>query len=238
MAGSPAAIRLLGALAREVTRAVANPSADEVHDLRVAVRRFQQAAPKSVRSELKEMMRFAGDVRDCDITLKLVRKAAASERLISRLNRRRGAAERVLILHLQKWQHLDTAAKWRSKIAAKGPWANGGLDDAWTRVFKRGRQAEKSNKALHPLRIAMKKLRYSLELHGRAAEADQIKPYQTQLGDINDYLVARKLAAKLSAARAVIEQLREQRKKRIRAFRRYWKEHPLPPAGSEAKQKR
>lgn len=72
------AAELLEALIREARAAARSPSADAVHDLRVAIRRFTaalamrkmpRAERKEIRSGLKQVMQSAGNVRDYDIAL-------------------------------------------------------------------------------------------------------------------------------------------------------------------------
>jgi CHAD domain-containing protein len=235
MAASPTATKLLAGLAAEIRRTAESPEPDQVHDLRVAIRRFMQilaildSSTGDIRGTVKRMMSFAGKVRDCDIAIKLTRKAGASEQFLRRLQRRRGAAERVLILELEKWSALDTPAKWRSKLGPAHPQENmsRALSKAVRRVFKRGAAAEDSEKKLHSLRIAVKKLRYTIDLLDRpsATRTEQIQDLQRRLGDINDYETARKIATQETASKRVVAELRAKQEKKIQSFHTFWEEN-------------
>src|SRR6516162_2098998 len=83
--------RLLGRLAFQTGRAIKSHSAESVHDLRVAIRRFAQALRvfkvcfrgkelRKIRRELKGTMSAAGEVRNHDIVLKLLAKSKSAER--------------------------------------------------------------------------------------------------------------------------------------------------------------
>ena len=72
-------------LAVEIREVVKSGDSDAVHDLRVAVRRFWQAlsvfklcfrgkALHNIRRQLKRIMSLAGEVRNCDLALKLLSK--------------------------------------------------------------------------------------------------------------------------------------------------------------------
>src|SRR5689334_12693029 len=75
--------KLLERLAFQVGVTSHSHGAEPVHDLRVAIRRFSQALTlfkpylesrerKKIRRRLKDLMGYAGDVRDCDIAVKLL----------------------------------------------------------------------------------------------------------------------------------------------------------------------
>src|ERR1700744_825014 len=79
--------RLLTTLAFEVHRAAKKPGPDEIHDLRVSVRRFSQGLQlfaalfpkweiKKIRRMLKRMMRVTSSIRDRDIALEFLTEAA------------------------------------------------------------------------------------------------------------------------------------------------------------------
>jgi len=235
MAASPQATRLLDTLTAEARGTVRSAAPEQVHNLRVAIRRLMQALavlngpPKQIdkiRRGLKTIMGFAGKTRDYDITLKLARKANASDRFVARLHRRRAAAAKLLALDLQKWLELGMPAQWREVIAAAHPSASADrvLMKAVKRLFKRGAAAEGSRKNLHPLRIAAKKLRYTLDLLDSAdpAHLEQIKQLQKRLGDINDYETARRIATEESGGKRIIRLLGEKQEKKVRSFHRYW----------------
>jgi CHAD domain-containing protein len=208
-------------LALTVRRVLKSPGPLPVHDLRVAIRRFNQAIGlnsqnrnKTERHQSKEIMLRAGDVRNLDITLKLVAKLKETKGLQSRLRRRRDAAAKHLMEPLKAWNlpdKLPEATPAHAKQAAVR---------AIQRLFKRGAEAHHP-KDLHRVRIAAKKLRYTLELvapHHPGIE--QIKPLQSDLGRINDYATARAILKPESGADAVREQLKDKQRRKIRAFRK------------------
>ena len=235
MSASPKTRELLDHFASEVRLTIKTPEPDQVHNLRVAIRRLTQAlvvvAPESkgakkTRRELKHLMQLAGNVRDCDINLKLAGKLGASQEFLSRLHRRRAAAERLLNQELQNWDHPGLMSEWKEKLVsatASAP-AHAAILRAVKRLFKRGTAAEESDKKLHPLRIAAKKLRYTLDLldHCDQAHLQQIKELQTRLGDINDYETACRIAGEESASKRLIGKLRAKQERKIASFHRYW----------------
>jgi CHAD domain-containing protein len=244
MAGSPEAApikaaELLDRLALQVRRTLRTADAVQVHRLRVAIRRFRQAlavvedraAPagiKNIHRRLKKTMALAGDVRDCDVTGKLVSKLQAPTSLHAKLQLRREQARRLLLAALRHWLDRETDVRWRAKIAGFGsPGGDapaGVLLKAAKRLFKRGRKIRESTDALHRLRIAAKKLRYTMEVAGHADAAclDQIETLQKHLGDISDYETARRVVAGEPAGKRISPLLKEHQRKKIRAFRHYW----------------
>src|SRR5690349_6465278 len=74
---------LLTRLAFEVHRAAKHPGPDEIHDLRVRIRRFSQGLSvfddffprwevKKVKRRLRRMMKLTSKIRDRDITLEFL----------------------------------------------------------------------------------------------------------------------------------------------------------------------
>src|SRR5205085_11543792 len=77
---------LLRRLAFQVNRAAKARGADDIHDLRVAIRRFSRALRlfaqfypagswKKIRRQLSDLMDRAGNVRERDIALEMLAKA-------------------------------------------------------------------------------------------------------------------------------------------------------------------
>lgn len=232
---------LLDRLAAEIRRTIARADRDQVHNLRVSARRFGQVVAitggaDKIRSRLKRTITLAGAVRDCDIAAKLMRKARAPARLQARIEKRRAAAERELVDALRQWIARASVAKWRAKLNLKlSPKLDRGnaafaaaerhtLLHAARRLFKRGRKLDGSPRALHQLRIATKKLRYTMELmRFTPARLAPIRKLQSKLGDINDYESTRRIVAKEDASKKVIDSLRAAQEKQTRQFRRYWR---------------
>ena len=230
MARSPDATReLFHRLTKQARCTSRTPDAEQVHNLRVAIRRFNQAlelyedAPglRKIHRRLKKTMALAGQVRDADIATKLVGKLkrAGAGTLQAKLAHRRMEGEKQLVTALPA---LATNGHFEMPSGA-GKLPVDAIHDAVKRLFKRGAKAEDAN-GLHRLRIAAKKLRYTLELlaprHGRL---EQIKRLQSLLGDINDYETARRIIAEESGGKKLLAQLEDRQNKKIREFRRYWK---------------
>jgi CHAD domain-containing protein len=86
---------------------------------------------------------------------------------------------------------------------------------------------------LHALRLASKKLRYTLELFrpcygpGLAARIDALKSLQQMLGEINDTVAAERtvgevLVAKTPESRRAIQFLRKRGREKAEEFRNHW----------------
>jgi CHAD domain-containing protein len=102
--------------------------------------------------------------------------------------------------------------------------------------FERGREllaANPSPTELHALRLASKKLRYTLELFkpcygpGLAARIDALKSLQQMLGEINDTVAAERtigevLVAKTPESRRAVRFLRKRGAAKAQEFRNHW----------------
>jgi CHAD domain-containing protein len=166
-------------------------SPEAVHDLRVAVRRFNQAlaiskpflssrAVKKIRQRIKAIMTLAGAVRDCDIALKLVTLSKAEDvaGVEAKLRTRRADAQKFLAASLRQWTAEKSASKWRSALVAETAIAETQpvtveamarrelppLVEAFFREGRRAARQEASAKQLHKFRLAAKRFRYTLEL--------------------------------------------------------------------------
>jgi CHAD domain-containing protein len=121
--------RLLTALAFQVHRAARKPGPDEIHDLRVTIRRFSQALDlfsaffpkpegKKIRRMLKRMMRLTSSIRDRDIALEFLTQAQhAAQR--SRLSRERSGYQRQFAEMVRRWSARDFSAKWRNGLSLR-----------------------------------------------------------------------------------------------------------------------
>jgi CHAD domain-containing protein len=238
----PQAGDLLDRLALHVRNTLKSASAGRVHDLRVSIRRYSQVLAvidsedkgiEKIKKKLKHIMHLAGDVRDCDIAMKLLRELNPPQQLSAILERRRAVAGGKLAAALEIWLDRGYAEKWREmttpfltrEVARKNTaqMISRALSRAARRLFNRGKAAETSHDKLHPLRIAAKKLRYTLELLPPPLECiEPIKKLQSSLGDINDYETARRIASEEGADAIVPDELHKTREKKIREFRLYW----------------
>jgi CHAD domain-containing protein len=121
---------LLTRLAVEVHRVAKQPGPDEIHDLRVSIRRFSQGLSifrkffptwevKKVKIRLKRMMRLTSQIRDRDITLQFLAdvKHTGHRR---RFERERRAYEREFSEMVRRWGARDFSAKWRNGLSLRG----------------------------------------------------------------------------------------------------------------------
>ena len=234
-------------LTLQLRRTVRAPDAVRVHDLRVAIRRFNQLiaavddsagnSPR-VRQRLKKIMTLAGGVRDLDIAIKLIGRLEPSKTLSRDLSRRRTKAATALVTALRGWTGSRAAACAAELSASKFPpgAARKILLRTAKRLFDRGKRAEKrkaSASGLHRVRIAAKKFRYTLELVNPAyPRLDRIKRLQSMLGDINDCETASVIVKRIAgpASKKLRQRLRQKQAAKIRNFRVYWKTEFSSPA--------
>jgi CHAD domain-containing protein len=116
-------------MAFQASRSVRLRDAESVHDLRVAIRRLNQALRlfsqffprtkvRKLQRRMREVMDLAAAVRDCDVALDLVRRVggAAPPPLVPELHRKRGEAERDLLVALAEWRRRGFEEKWRRRL--------------------------------------------------------------------------------------------------------------------------
>jgi CHAD domain-containing protein len=120
---------LLRRLAYQVSQTVRSGNPDSVHDLRVAIRRFQQClrafrqyfpkhGVKRVRRRLRDILALAAKVRDHDIALELLKPAGsrASSPLTAALTGERRETEKELLSALRRASANTFSRKWRSRL--------------------------------------------------------------------------------------------------------------------------
>jgi len=121
---------LLTTLAFRVHRAAKKPAPEEVHDLRVGIRRFSQGLRlfadlfptwevKKIKKLLKRMMRLTSEIRNRDIALELLADWKHLEHN-RRLQKERDVYERQFSEMVQRWIGRDFSAKWRSSLSLRG----------------------------------------------------------------------------------------------------------------------
>ncbi len=163
-------------------------------------------------------MRAAGEVRNADITLQLVAKLKRTRALQRLIHRRRGQAEARLTRMLKRW----TPSQIPQQLPAPAPATAHAVVRAARRLFKRAAKPDNAQR-LHRIRIAAKKLRYTIELvapdHPRM---EAIKRLQSMLGRINDYETAQAIVQEEAKSKPVCDQLARKQAKRIQEFHRYW----------------
>jgi CHAD domain-containing protein len=245
-----AAVKLLERLAYQINYTVHSHHADAIHDLRVAVRRFQQALGifkshfqarevKKIRRRLKDLMDLSSDVRDWDISAKILTKSGLPgvPPLKAKIAARRKESLGQFVATLRRWTARNTSSKWRAVFSAG---TNGADQDAAGRLPKLAKrflqdgddaaQKKASAEELHQYRIEAKKLRYTLELfqpvYGAAAKEwlDRLRQVQSLLGDIHDYHMVRLACVDLGGDSELEGWLKKKQRKRTREFRKLWKE--------------
>jgi CHAD domain-containing protein len=127
--------RLLTTLAFQVHRAARKAGPDEIHDLRVSIRRFSQGLElfssffpkwevKKIRRMLKRLMQLTSSIRDRDITLEFLAESphasARHDTHRPRLERERATYQRQFAEMLRRWSARDFSAKWRNGLSLRG----------------------------------------------------------------------------------------------------------------------
>jgi CHAD domain-containing protein len=230
---------LLDSLDLQLHRTLKTPDPDQVHDLRVATRRFVQAlvvfessAPgaKGIKNGLKLVMKRSGEVRDLDIAAKFLGEsdvesaAEIAAKINDKIQPKRRKAQAKLAATLRQMIRRKSISKWRSEWAPqKDADPTPAIVQAAKRFFDLGDKAHaaRSAKRLHRLRIATKKLRYSLELGGLAHP--QITELQSALGHIHDFDMIREILSKHRGTKKVLRPAEKKQRKRIQEFRACWK---------------
>ena len=243
--------RSLKRLALQSSRAHKSPGADPVHDLRVGIRRFTQAVRvfrsslstkevKRVQRASKKVMDLAGNVRDFDVAIELLGQFKSSEtvELRSKLERKRKDSSRVLTDKLQRWIRRRTCSKWQMQLKPtdSGEAVSGTVEERASeilpvlakRLFALSRHSDGGEgdrlEQLHQLRIAAKKLRYTLELFISLNPTvirewlGQLKRLQSKLGSINDLEIVHDMVVKEHASKRLCAELIRRRDRKVEEF--------------------
>lgn len=121
---------LLTNLAFQVHRAGKLPGPEEIHDVRVSIRRFAQGLIlyagffpeweiKKVRKRLKRMMNLTSEIRNRDIALEFL-DAHKEVKHRQQLVRDRLAFQRQFAQMVTRWTGRDFSAKWRNSLSLRG----------------------------------------------------------------------------------------------------------------------
>jgi len=243
-------------LAFQINQTVKSRGVEAIHDLRVATRRFSQVLrvfkpcfrgkeSRKIRRELKQIMELAGEVRNCDIALKLVSKVQRDNTgFRPKLENLRRENERALIGFLRHWIDRKSSLKWRGAVTTAGA-ANGEalakvpiaktaqrmLPHVAQQFFERGNESAKTEVSpgeLHQFRIAAKKFRYTLELFTSVygpplnSSLEKIRHTQRLLGDINDCETVRTMLSQYKNSAEVTAWLKKRQRRKSAEFQRYW----------------
>jgi len=120
---------LLTRLAFQVHRAAKQHGPDEIHDLRVGIRRFSQGLKvfsdffpawevKRVKRRLKRMMKLTSLIRDRDVTLEFLADVKHTTHR-RRFERERAGYEREFSEMVRRWSARDFSAKWRNGLSLR-----------------------------------------------------------------------------------------------------------------------
>jgi CHAD domain-containing protein len=120
---------LLGKLVFQAHHATRSHHPDAIHDLRVSIRRFNQATRvfgqylparevKKIRRRLREIMNAAARVRDRDIALEFCAQASLPETAPLRqiLAGQRDQGEHELRNRLKRFEARDYSSRWRVRL--------------------------------------------------------------------------------------------------------------------------
>jgi CHAD domain-containing protein len=265
-------LRLLDTRLAEVApRALAGRDENAVHDLRVALRRARVVLElgrgvlgkfhaDEVRRALRDLQRATGDLRDEEVLLELLEPLASAaaapdveawiesrrrreKRLRSALRRMLRAGEldrgRRLLAALLAFRIRPTQDRRLSKVARRA------VEDALEDVERRRGTPTDDAEGLHRLRIAYKRLRYTVETFVDALPADfaalahAAARFQGRLGDLHDVDVA---LACVAGARALSEDarnhlqvaLQKKRAERVAAYERELGAAAIAPEPAQA----
>ncbi len=247
----------------QMRRAARSADPDNVHDVRVAIRRFVQclkvfadffpaAQTKKIRRRLRTVLDLAGQVRDRDIAMKLLRRFAhgSARRMLEELSIQRNQARRELEQELREFRRREFCRKWKARLER----SSAGQDDAdgtqrpasdtvtaalpllARDYFWAGRDlqaaATLSGEAFHQFRLTGKRLRYTLELFtscygpGLDRHLATLRKAQTMLGEANDCVAVKKLLdnrfRKAPGKLAVMKFLDQRASHRWAEFRAFW----------------
>lgn len=122
--------RLLTTLAFQAHRASRKTGPEEIHELRVSIRRFSQGLQlfssffaksevKKIRKALKSILQLTSSIRDRDIALDYLPKQHEAAHYL-RLTKERNEYQRRFIEMVRRWSARDFSAKWRNALSLRG----------------------------------------------------------------------------------------------------------------------
>jgi CHAD domain-containing protein len=219
----------LDKLALNLRRTARRPEgAEDIHDLRVAIRRFTQGLRafryalghgnvRQMRRPLRKIMNRCGAARNADVALEVLKAAGAPANgsLKSGLEAARSRAGRDLAEFLKEWKIASKMRTWRDWLAPEaGPnqtiasAARRSLRPLARQFLRAGALAAKPRstpREMHRFRLLGKRLRYTLEifqpmLGSECKEAiEAVRKIQEYLGAINDCAATADLIAQYGA---------------------------------------
>ena len=120
---------LLTRMTFEIHRAAKTPGPEEIHDVRVSIRRFSQALllfddlfprweVKKIKRRLKRMMRLTSEIRNRDITLEYL-ASVKQTRHRPRLVKQRLALQKEFAQMVARWSAREFSANWRIGLSLR-----------------------------------------------------------------------------------------------------------------------
>lgn len=255
---------LLESAAKGIRKAADNPDEEAVHKMRVGIRRFQQSVrlfgqffrPKGLRqvkSDLKSVMTPAGELRNCDIAIRLVGPKSSASRVLAT---RRQEAQNALTTVLHELGSEDLVARWKGELERSGSpkkrekklWRGKkpvqvnlrrSMPELVDDYFEAGDKAMELGRAwdeLHGFRLLTKRFRYTLELlrpaYGRSLEPkiEQLRTLQTLLGDMNDAVVTSGILADIPRTERIRARLAANAERLTQELRKHWTDQFAAPA--------
>jgi CHAD domain-containing protein len=223
--------------------------------LRVFAQFYPAGSRRKLRQRLRKLMDAAGAVRDLDIAMALLGEAGVPRctAVLARLAVQRRKRSLALLAEVRRWSGRRLSHVWPRKLESDA--AEKTRQAAWNeqaspaanarRVLPRLAQeffaqvraalaAHPSPERLHRIRLAAKRMRYTLELfrrcYGRGLESriERLRSLQQVLGEINDCATTRRLldgAMPVSPQRARTERFLAARiRQKTAELRRLWSE--------------
>ena len=242
---------LLTTLAFQVHRAAKTPGPDEIHDVRVSIRRFSQGllcSPissrkrevKKIKRRLKRMMQLTSEIRDRDIALEFlasVKQIAASP---APGEGAPGSAARVLFDMVRRWSTRDFSAKWRNGLSLRtheieihqkrGAERPRRAAQAGREVFQ-GRTQGRGWKAITQAAAWISIANQAIPLFARVVppvygasldrHLDALHDLQGTLGKLSDYRAVRAMLAGEAALEAKLDRAT---RRKLKDFHKQWAE--------------
>lgn len=242
-------------LETEVRRVARKPEdADDIHDLRVSIRRLKQELKvfeewfppdqlKKIRRSLKKLMERCAAVRNCDVAVEVLREAGwQSPELLAGLEKERQRMRKELARTLATWRRTDRVRKWRADLRVGRSVPKESAKENARRLlpaiiedlFRAGREAARPDsnpRRMHRFRLKTKHVRYTLELFAPVYERETdpmlepLKGLQEKLGAINDCATTLEMIRRDRGAAAAVRRISGEREAEFRA---YWKKHFEP----------
>ena len=211
-----------------------------MHDFRVALRRMQQIFElfdteplafdiKQAQTQMKDWMRAAGRVRDCDVVMPLLEAPWTNDLLVFRRER----AQALLELLGESAPMPGPKVRTSTATPEVAQFASIILPREAKEYFHAGDRAARNNHSLgrlHEFRLHGKSLRYSVELfedlYGPriAGRQKMLKRTQQLLGEMADARAALKLLKQMNASGPVLEPLRQLANEKREGFAVRWVE--------------